>query len=128
MINHGQSLQEIGINWPKSPKFTDHFHELSLFSHFSPNFPQIFPLFTVRNQVIQGPLRFPAPRFTGTYEDNKGKGELVEVFGFGVAIVDDQLRLGATPLGKPWPLGHWAIFRAVISRMKNGVFFFQKDQ
>lgn len=31
--------------------------------------------------------------FTGTYEDNKGKGELVEVFGFGVAIVDDQLRL-----------------------------------
>jgi hypothetical protein len=47
----------------------------------------------------------------------------VEVFGFGVAIVDDQLRLGATPLGKPWPLGHWAIFRAVISRMKNGVFF-----
>ena len=50
----------------------------------------------------------------------------MEVFGFGVAIVDDQLRLGATPLGKPWPLGHWAIFRAVISRMKNGVFFFRR--
>jgi len=31
--------------------------------------------------------------FTGSYEGNKGKGELVEMFGFGVATVDDQLRL-----------------------------------
>ena len=34
------------------------------------------------------------PRFTGSYEGNKGKGELVEMFGFGVATVDDQLRRG----------------------------------
>lgn len=31
--------------------------------------------------------------FTGSYEGNKGKGELVEMFGFGVATVDEQLRL-----------------------------------
>ena len=31
-------------------------------------------------------------RFTGSYEGNKGQGELVEMFGFGVATVDDQLR------------------------------------
>lgn len=31
--------------------------------------------------------------FTGTYEGNKGHGELVEMFGFGVATVDEQLRL-----------------------------------
>ena len=66
----------------KSPKFTDHFPDFSAFWIFE-------------------------PRFTGTYEDNKGQGELVEVFGFGVAIVDDQLRLGEARAG--------AIFRAVIS-------------
>lgn len=31
--------------------------------------------------------------FTGTYEGNKGKGELVEMFGFGTATVNDQLQL-----------------------------------
>ena len=31
--------------------------------------------------------------FTGTYEDNQGKGELVEMFGFGTAVVNDQLQL-----------------------------------
>lgn len=31
--------------------------------------------------------------FTGTYEGNRGEGELVEMFGFGVATVDDKLRL-----------------------------------
>ena len=36
--------------------------------------------------------RFRDARFTGSYEGNKGQGELVEMFGFGVATVDDQLR------------------------------------
>jgi len=31
--------------------------------------------------------------FTGSYEGNKGQGELVESFGFGVATVSDQLKL-----------------------------------
>eukprot|EP00435_Cladocopium_sp_Y103_P004185 s5852_g1.t1 len=31
--------------------------------------------------------------FTGSYEGNKGQGELLEMFGFGVATVDDKLRL-----------------------------------
>lgn len=31
--------------------------------------------------------------FTGTYEDNKGKGELVELYGFGVAKVNADLKL-----------------------------------
>ena len=31
--------------------------------------------------------------FTGTYEDNKGKGELIEMFGFGTAVVNDKLQL-----------------------------------
>jgi len=31
--------------------------------------------------------------FTGTYEENKGKGELVEMFGFGTAVVNDKLQL-----------------------------------
>lgn len=31
--------------------------------------------------------------FTGTYEDNQGKGELIEMFGFGTAIVNDKLQL-----------------------------------
>ena len=31
--------------------------------------------------------------FTGSYEGKKGDGELVELFGFGVAVVDDKLRL-----------------------------------
>lgn len=103
-LGSGQNLQI--ILWIVPIIFLNcpyYFHELSLlFSHFSPYFPQIFPLFTVRNQVIQ--------RFTGTYEDNKGQGELVEVFGFGVAVVDDQLRLGGGAI-------------AVISRMKNMVIF-----
>ena len=30
-------------------------------------------------------------RFTGKYKDNKGNGELVEVFGWGVAEVNDKL-------------------------------------
>ncbi|CAB9502821.1 Inherit from NOG: Pathogenesis related protein-like protein [Seminavis robusta] len=32
-------------------------------------------------------------QFTGTYEDNEGKGELVEMFGFGTAVVNDKLQL-----------------------------------
>jgi len=31
--------------------------------------------------------------FTGTYEDNRGKGELVEMYGFGTAVVNDNLQL-----------------------------------
>jgi len=31
--------------------------------------------------------------FTGTYEDNQGKGELVEMYGFGTAVVNDKLQL-----------------------------------
>lgn len=31
--------------------------------------------------------------FTGTYESNNGNGELVEMFGFGTAIVNDKLQL-----------------------------------
>jgi len=31
--------------------------------------------------------------FTGTYDNNKGNGELVELFGFGIATVNDELRL-----------------------------------
>ena len=31
--------------------------------------------------------------FTGTYEENQGKGELVEVFGFATAVVNDKLQL-----------------------------------
>ncbi|PAA66692.1 hypothetical protein BOX15_Mlig025832g1, partial [Macrostomum lignano] len=31
--------------------------------------------------------------FTGTYEENKGKGEKVEMFGFGTAVVNDKLQL-----------------------------------
>lgn len=31
--------------------------------------------------------------FTGTYEENKGKGELIEVFGFGTAVVNENLQL-----------------------------------
>eukprot|EP00546_Thalassionema_frauenfeldii_P002841 CAMPEP_0178933522 /NCGR_PEP_ID=MMETSP0786-20121207/23311_1 /TAXON_ID=186022 /ORGANISM="Thalassionema frauenfeldii, Strain CCMP 1798" /LENGTH=128 /DNA_ID=CAMNT_0020611117 /DNA_START=86 /DNA_END=469 /DNA_ORIENTATION=- len=31
--------------------------------------------------------------FTGTYEENKGKGELIEMFGFGTAVVNDKLQL-----------------------------------
>jgi hypothetical protein len=31
--------------------------------------------------------------FTGTYEQNKGNGELVEMFGFGTAVVNDKLQL-----------------------------------
>ena len=31
--------------------------------------------------------------FTGSYEGNKGKGELVELYGFGVAEVNDKLQL-----------------------------------
>lgn len=31
--------------------------------------------------------------FTGTYEGNKGKGELVELFGFGTATVNENLQL-----------------------------------
>ncbi len=31
--------------------------------------------------------------FTGTYEGNKGKGELVEMFGFGTATVNESLQL-----------------------------------
>mmetsp|Transcript_62476 Transcript_62476/g.152102 ORF Transcript_62476/g.152102 Transcript_62476/m.152102 type:complete len:288 (-) Transcript_62476:74-937(-) len=31
--------------------------------------------------------------FTGTYENNQGSGELVEMFGFGTAVVNDQLQL-----------------------------------
>lgn len=31
--------------------------------------------------------------FTGTYENNQGKGELVEMFGFGTAVVNDKLQL-----------------------------------
>ena len=31
--------------------------------------------------------------FTGTYEENQGKGELVEMFGFGTAVVNDKLQL-----------------------------------
>ena len=32
-------------------------------------------------------------KFTGTYEDNKGKGQLIEMFGFGAAVVNDKLQL-----------------------------------
>lgn len=32
-------------------------------------------------------------KFTGTFEENQGKGELVEMFGFGTAIVNDKLQL-----------------------------------
>ena len=31
--------------------------------------------------------------FTGTYEENKGKGELIEMFGFGTAVVNEKLQL-----------------------------------
>lgn len=31
--------------------------------------------------------------FTGSYEGNQGKGELVEMFGFGTAVVNDKLQL-----------------------------------
>jgi len=31
--------------------------------------------------------------FTGQYEGNKGQGELVEMFGFGTAVVNDKLQL-----------------------------------
>jgi hypothetical protein len=31
--------------------------------------------------------------FTGTYEESQGKGELVEMFGFGTAVVNDKLQL-----------------------------------
>ena len=31
--------------------------------------------------------------FTGTYKGNKGKGELIEVFGWGTAEVNDDLQL-----------------------------------
>jgi hypothetical protein len=31
--------------------------------------------------------------FTGTYEKNQGKGELVEMYGFGTAVVNDKLQL-----------------------------------
>lgn len=31
--------------------------------------------------------------FTGKYEENDGKGELIEVFGFGTAVVNDNLQL-----------------------------------
>jgi hypothetical protein len=31
--------------------------------------------------------------FTGTYENNQGKGELVEMYGFGTAVVNDKLQL-----------------------------------
>lgn len=31
--------------------------------------------------------------FTGTYEDNQGNGEKVEMFGFGTAVVNDKLQL-----------------------------------
>ena len=31
--------------------------------------------------------------FTGTYETNQGQGELVEMFGFGTAVVNDKLQL-----------------------------------
>eukprot|EP00438_Fugacium_kawagutii_P001118 Skav218109 [mRNA] locus=scaffold759:178143:178955:- [translate_table: standard] len=31
--------------------------------------------------------------FTGSYEGHRGQGELLEMFGFGVATVDEQLRL-----------------------------------
>ena len=31
--------------------------------------------------------------FTGTFDQNKGNGELVEVYGFGTAMVNDQLQL-----------------------------------
>lgn len=31
--------------------------------------------------------------FTGTFDHNKGNGELVEVYGFGTAVVNDQLQL-----------------------------------
>jgi hypothetical protein len=31
--------------------------------------------------------------FTGSYEENQGKGELVELFGFGTATVNDKLQL-----------------------------------
>jgi hypothetical protein len=31
--------------------------------------------------------------FTGSFEGNKGKGELVEMFGFGTAVVNDKLQL-----------------------------------
>jgi len=31
--------------------------------------------------------------FTGTYEDNKGEGQLIEMFGFGTAVVNDKLQL-----------------------------------
>lgn len=31
--------------------------------------------------------------FTGTFDQNKGNGELVEVYGFGTAVVNDQLQL-----------------------------------
>merc|ERR1712187_371314 len=32
-------------------------------------------------------------RFTGTYEENQGKGQLVEMFGFGTATVNEKLQL-----------------------------------
>ncbi|CAE7580127.1 unnamed protein product [Symbiodinium natans] len=49
-------------------------------------------------EVFSGPPRVAFSwrhwgEFTGTYDGNKGSGELVELFGFGVASVDDQLRL-----------------------------------
>ena len=31
--------------------------------------------------------------FTGTYEENKGDGELIEMYGFGTAVVNDKLQL-----------------------------------
>jgi hypothetical protein len=31
--------------------------------------------------------------FTGTYEENQGQGEFVEMFGFGTAVVNDKLQL-----------------------------------
>eukprot|EP00438_Fugacium_kawagutii_P033782 Skav218496 [mRNA] locus=scaffold3758:6983:13301:+ [translate_table: standard] len=58
-------------------------------------------------------------KFTGSYEGNRGQGELLEMFGFGVATVDEQLRQdlggpgslrGASwepPLGGPLDGRHW---------------------
>ncbi|KAL7577955.1 hypothetical protein ACA910_007579 [Epithemia clementina (nom. ined.)] len=49
-------------------------------------------------QVFSGPPKVAFSwrhwaTFTGTYEGNAGKGELVEMFGFGTAVVNDKLQL-----------------------------------
>ena len=59
---------------------------------FRKNFPDFSRVFTFGCRENSAFLDVLEPRFTGTYEGNKGQGELVEMFGFGVATVDDQLR------------------------------------